>query len=188
MSSILYYSNYCDNCKTLLQNISKIDEIKKNMHFINVDKRVKKPNGDIFIVLENSQELILPPTVKKVPSLLLLNKNHQVISGIVDITKYLEPVAQTQNVRATNNNGEPVAYSIGSSNFITSDNFSFLDQDADSLLAKNDGGMRQQHHYATINYSGAIDTPPDSYAPDKIGSVSIEQLQTKRNSEIGSKR
>ena len=68
MSSILYYSNYCENCKTLLQNISKIDEIKKNMHFINVDKRVKKPNGDIFIVLENSQELILPPTVKKVPS------------------------------------------------------------------------------------------------------------------------
>ena len=54
MSSILYYSNYCENCKTLLQNISKIDEIKKNMHFINVDKRVKKPNGDVFIVLENS--------------------------------------------------------------------------------------------------------------------------------------
>ena len=53
MSSILYYSNYCENCKTLLQNISKIDEIKKNMHFINVDKRVKKPNGDVFIVLEN---------------------------------------------------------------------------------------------------------------------------------------
>ncbi len=188
MSSILYYSNYCEHCKPLLQHISKIEEIKKNMHFINIDKRVKKKNGDIFIVLENSQEIILPPTVKRVPSLLLLNNNHRVISGIDDITKYLEPVTQTQSVVATNNNGEPMAYSIGSSNFITSDNFSFLDQDADSLLAKNDGGMRQQHHYATINYSSTIDTPQDSYAPDKIGSVSIEQLQTKRNSEVVVKR
>ena len=188
MSSILYYSNYCENCKTLLHSISKFDDIKKNMHFINIDKRVKKSNGETFIILENSQEIILPPTVKKVPALLLLNKNHQVISGIADINNYLEPNTQASTVSATNNNGEPMAYSIGSSNYITSDNFSFLDQDPDSLLAKNDGGMRQQHHYATINYSGVIDTPPDSYAPDKIGSVSIEQLQTKRNSEINTKR
>lgn len=188
MSSILYYSSYCENCKTLLHTISKIDEIKKNMHFINIDKRIKKGNGDMFIVLENSQEILLPPTVKKVPSLLLLNKNHQVISGLGDITKYLEPTTQKQTVAATNNNGEPLAYSIGSSNFIISDNYSFLDQDPNSLLAGNDGGMRQQHHYATINYSGSIDTPPDSYSPDKIGSVSIEQLQTKRNTEIGVKR
>ena len=40
MSNILYYSNYCDNCSKLLQIVSKL-ESKKDMHFINIDKRKK---------------------------------------------------------------------------------------------------------------------------------------------------
>ena len=42
MSCILYYSNYCENCKALIQNISKWNDAKNDMHFINIDKRVKK--------------------------------------------------------------------------------------------------------------------------------------------------
>ena len=63
MSQILYYSNYCENCKTLLQKISK-SKVKEDMHFICIDKRVQKSNGATYIVLENTQEIILPPTIK----------------------------------------------------------------------------------------------------------------------------
>ena len=41
MSSILYYSNYCNNCSILLQFIAK-SNCKDDMHFINIDNRCKK--------------------------------------------------------------------------------------------------------------------------------------------------
>ena len=190
MSSILYYSNYCDNCKILLQTISKWSGIKEEMHFINIDKRVKKSNGATYVVLENGQELLLPPTISKVPALLLLNKGHQVLFG-GDINKHLEPKQMQQKNVATKNNGEPMAfsmYSAGGFGGVSSDNYSFLDQDADALSAKGNGGMRQQHHYATLNFESNIDTPPDTYAPDTIGSVSMEQLQQKRNLDVLQKK
>ena len=185
MSCILYYSNYCDNCKTLLQNIAKWNEIKNDMHFINIDKRVKKNNGATYVVLENGQEILLPPTVNKVPALLLLNKGHHVLFGN-DINKHIEPKQMMQASVATKNNGEPLAFSImgGSFGGVASDNFSFLDQDADALSAKGNGGMRQQHHYATLDYSDNIDTPPDTYTPDKVGQVSMEQIQNQRNTDV----
>ena len=49
MSSIFYYSNYCDKCKVLLQEISQ-SEVKNDMHFIALDNRVKKPNGTTWKV------------------------------------------------------------------------------------------------------------------------------------------
>jgi hypothetical protein len=153
------------------------------MHFINIDKRCKK-NGATYIILENGQEILLPPTVSKVPALLLLNKGHHVLFG-GDINKHLE----ASNVIHTNpivkNNGEPLAFSMNNGGFgVTSDNYSFLDQDADALSAKGNGGMRQQHHYASLDYNVNIDTPPETYQPDKIGQVSMEQLQQKRNKDI----
>ena len=73
---------------------------------------------------------------------------------------------------------------------VASDNYSFLDQESSELSAKGNGGMRQIHHYATINHSDSIETPPDTYSADTIGNVSMEQLQQKRNSDIqmGAKR
>ena len=187
MSTILYYSNFCDNCKSLLQTLSR-SNAKSDMHFINIYKRVKKNNGATYIVLENGQEILLPPTVNKVPALLLLNKSHQVLFGN-DINNHLEPkhIAQTNTIVKTT--GEPLAFSMSGGSFgVISDNYSFLDQDADSLSAKGNGGMRQQHHYATLDAEGMIDTPPDTYTPDKVGAVSMEQLQQKRNSDVGMNR
>ena len=184
MSMILYYSNFCDKCKTLLQNISK-SSVKKDMHFVCIDKRVKRENGATYIILENAQEILLPPTVNKVPALLLLNRGHQVLFG-VDINKYIEPAhVVSQNV-ATKNNGEPLAFSISNSlgYGVASDNYSFLDQESSELTAKGNGGLRQKHHYATINDSDCIETPPDNYSADTIGNVSMEQLQQKRNNDI----
>jgi hypothetical protein len=153
------------------------------MHFINIDKRIKK-NGATYIILENGQEILLPPTVTKVPALLLLNKGHHVLFG-ADINKHLEASNVIHTNPVVKSNGEPLAFSLNGGGFgVTSDNYSFLDQDADSLSAKGNGGMRQQHHYASLDYNVNIDTPPENYQPDKIGQVSMEQLQQKRNTDI----
>jgi hypothetical protein len=183
MSTILYYSNYCDNCKKLLQNLSK-SNAKNDIHFINIDKRTKKQNGATYVILETGQELLLPPTINRVPALLLLNENHKVLFGN-DIGNHLN----TKNVAYTNptvkQNGEPLAFSLNNGGFgVASDNYSFLDQNPESLSAKGDGGMRQQHHYASIDYSSTIETPPDNWQPDKIGQVSVEKLQETRNTDV----
>ena len=183
MSSILYYSNYCEKCKNLLQVLAK-SEVKNDMHFIALDNRVKKPNGATYVVLSNGQEILLPPTITKVPALLLLNRGHRVLFG-GEITEHLAPKQEAFTRSATENNGEPHAFALGASGFgVASDNFSFLDQNPDELSAKGNGGMRQQHHYATIDQQNEIETPPDTYKADTIGSVSMEQLQQKRNSEL----
>jgi hypothetical protein len=144
------------------------------MHFINIDKRCKK-NGATYIILENGQEILLPPTV---------NKGHHVLFGS-DINKHLEASNITHTNPIVKNNGEPLAFSMNNCGFgVTSDNYSFLDQDSASLSAKGDGGMRQQHHYAGLDYNVNIETPPDNYQPDTIGKVSMEQLQQKRMTDI----
>lgn len=184
MSSILYYSNFCENCKPLLISLSQTPK-KDDIHFICLDKRVKKPNGTTNVVLSDGQEILLPPSVTKVPALLLLNRGNRVIFG-KEIDDYLEIRTSKEKLMATNNNGEPIAFAVGNSgNFgVASDTYSFLDQSADELSAKGDGGMRQQHHYASIHEGIAIETPPDNYTPDKIGSVSMEKLQLERNTDI----
>lgn len=183
MSSILYYSTYCDNCNKLLQVVARSNS-KSDMHFINIDKRTKKPNGATYIILENGQEILLPPSITKVPALLLLNKGHRVLFGN-DINNHLEAsnVAQTNSIVKTN--GEPLAFSMGGCGYgVASDNYSFLDQDPQSLSAKGDGGMRQQHHYVGLDYMDNIETPPDTYQPDKIGQISTEQLEQSRNKDF----
>lgn len=183
MSSILYYSNYCDKCKDLLKTVSKL-KVKDDMHFILLDNRVKKPNGSTYVVLSNGQEILLPPTITKVPALLLLNRGHRVIFG-KEINEYLIPKKEESDRKATNNNGEPFAFSLGANGYgVSSDVFSFLDQDATDMSAKGDGGMRQQHHYVGIGSNIEIETPPDTYSADTIGSVSMEKLQEERNKEL----
>ncbi len=100
MSQILYYSSYCENSKKLLGILSK-SQVKKDIHFISIDKRVKKNNGATYIVLENSQEIILPPTITRVPALLLLNKGHHVLFGD-EIYNHLKPLENDFNNMAIN--------------------------------------------------------------------------------------
>jgi len=66
---------------------------------------------------------------------------------------------------------------------VASDMYSFLDQTSDSLLAKGDGGCRQMGHYASVEHEDLIETPPDTYAPDTIGEVSIDKLTQDRNAD-----
>ena len=185
MSNILYYSNYCENSKNLLRNLSR-SKIQEDLHYICIDKRIKQPNGKIYILLKNGQQIILPPTVTKVPALLQLNRGNNVLFG-EQIYQHLQPRENSFNSQATLNNGEPQAFSLSNmSSGIASDNFSFLNMSSDELLAKGSGGTRQMFHYETINNSQCIETPPDSYVPSKIGNenVTLSNIQEKREREI----
>jgi hypothetical protein len=152
MSCILYYSKYCEVSKKYLQILSKSD-IQKDIHFICIDKRVKDANNKTYIVLENGQKIILPENVTKVPALLLLAQGYQVLYGD-KILEYLKPRQQQEVRKATQNNMEPMAFSLGgggSFGDVVSDQYSFLDQDASELSAEGNGGMRQMHNYVDLN-------------------------------------
>ena len=159
MSCILYYSKYCEVCKKYLQLLSKSD-IQKDIHFICIDKRVKDTNNKTYIILENGQKIILPENVTKVPALLLLNQGYQVLYGD-KILEFLKPRQQQEVRQATQNNMEPMAFSLGGGGGfgdIVSDQYSFLDQDASELSAEGNGGMRQMHNYVDLNtaFSGQV--------------------------------
>jgi hypothetical protein len=79
MSSILYYSKYCEVSKKYLQTLSK-SNVQKDIHFICIDKRVKESNKT-YIILDNGQKIILPENVTRVPALLLLNQGYTVLYG-----------------------------------------------------------------------------------------------------------
>ncbi len=186
MSSVLYYSNFCDHSKKLLQKISGM-EIKSEMHFICIDKRVQDA-GKIYIVLENGQKIIMPESINKVPALLLL-ENYSVLYG-ESIHDYLRPKQQLAIKKATNNNIEPNAFSFSgaSSGFgISSDSYSFLDMDSGSLSATGTGGLRQMHNYIGYGDSFSITTPVDEYdykASKLPEDLTIDQLQQQRANEV----
>lgn len=57
MSSILYYSQYCQHCKDLIRTLSKTKN-KAKIHFICIDVREKQDNGEIHIILKNAQKIL----------------------------------------------------------------------------------------------------------------------------------
>ena len=188
MSSILYYSKFCEHSNKLLQTLSKTN-VQKDIHFICIDKRIKDSNGKMFIVLENEQKIIMPENVNRVPALLLLNQGYQVLYG-ESILNHLKPKQEAAIKKATQNNMEPMAFSFGGGGFsdVVSDSYSFLDQGADELEAKGNGGVRQMHNYVDLNYSDNITTPGDDHdykSSNKIsGDLTVEQLQQQRETEL----
>lgn len=190
MTSILYYSNFCEHSKKLLQLLSK-SQVSKSIHFICIDKRVKNAEGKINIVLENGQKIVMPENVTKVPALLLLNNNYQVLYGD-NIYNHLKPSQEIATKQATQNNMEPMAFSLGGGGCfggIASDNFSFLDMDSEDLTAKGNGGLRQMHNYVPLNHSDIISTPKDEFDYKKGKSpegMTIEKLQQQRDAELPS--
>lgn len=179
MSYILYYSNYCQNSGNILSHLSK-SNIKNSINFLCIDKRINK-NNKTYIILENNMEILLPQDIKSVPSLLIINENYRIITG-EDILNYLKPINQVINNKATNNNGEPETMSFLNNNFgVMSDNYSFLDQNSDQMSTKGDGGLRQLYNYSTLDTIDKIETPPDDYAPDKIGEINMDDLEKSRS-------
>ena len=157
--AICYYSNFCEPSKKLLQLFAKT-KLNHEVHFICIDKRVKEANNKTYIILENEQKIILPENVTRVPALLLLTKGYQVLYG-EQILENLKPRQEVEVRQATQNNMEPMAFSLGgggSFGDIVSDQYSFLDQAPEDLEAKGNGGMRQMHNYVDLNtaFSGQL--------------------------------
>ena len=191
MSTILYYSNYCEHSRKLLQSLSKTD-IKKDIHFICIDKRVKDNNNKTYIVLENGNRILMPENINRVPALLLLSQGYNVLYGDA-ILQHFKPTQEKMVKQATQNNMEPMAFSFGSGGGfgdIVSDQYSFLDMDSDSLSAKGNGGMRQLHNYVDLNSNGNlnIECPNDDFDYKKSNKIpeglTVEQLQQQRDSDL----
>jgi hypothetical protein len=187
MSSILYYSNFCEHSKKLLQTIPKAN-LSNEIHFICIDKRTKDVNGKIFIILENGQKIIMPENVNRVPALLLLNDGYKVLYG-ESILQFLKPKQEMNVKQATQNNLEPMSFSFsGGFGNVVSDQYSFLDMDHEALSAKGNGGVRQMHNYVDLNYSDQINTPNDDVQYKNSNKLpeglTVEQLQQQREQEF----
>ena len=185
--AILYYSNYCPNSKKVLQYITKSGLIEK-VNCISIDKRVTNPNtGQIQIQLENGKKVLMPPNVQYVPALLIVAKKYSAIFG-GEIISYFEPYVKSKTEEAMSFNGEPVGITLGqpSGSNIASEQFTFYSMTPEELAAKGKGGMRQMYNYVSAEHSNyAIQTPIDTYRPDKVGEgVSIESLEKQRNQDV----
>ena len=182
MNSVFFYSNYCKHCEKILSDIIK-HPLRNDLHYICIDKRRTNDEGITNIILENGTEMEMPNTLKKVPTLLLINRGNKILEGN-DIMVYLneqigEPVRE---------NNEPDCFSInsGSAFGVQSDSYSFYDMNADDLSAKGGGGVRKMHNYCTPMTEDNIETPPDNYVPDKIGTngVDMDKIIQDRQKEI----
>ena len=194
---ILYYSNYCKHSKKILQILGKTNVVDK-ISFICIDKRSRDPKtNQVFLDLENGSKVIMPPNLHSVPAMLLVKQQYRVIYG-EEILEYLQPKLNVQDNLANfasgtgglgAQGGEPMSYQLnsgsGGSN-IVSEHFTFYDMTPEELSSKGRGANRQMYNYVSANDNViTINTPPESYRPNKISSdVTIDSIQEKRNSEI----
>jgi hypothetical protein len=84
---------------------------------------------------------------------------------------------------------EPIGTSLLQSNGgvnILSEPYTNYNLTPEELSAKGNGGRRPMYNYVSANEEIiSINTPPDSYVPDKIGDgVTVDTLQQKRMDEI----
>ena len=185
---IFYYSNYCKHSQKVLQFLVKGNLVDK-ISFICIDKRFHdKRTNQTKIALENGTSVILPPNIHSVPALLLVNKNYQLILGD-DIMKYYEPVVREKIMKADLGNGEPAGFAMNQfsgSAAVTSEQFTFYNMTPEELSAKGTSMRRPMYNYVGVNDdSHFIQTPPDTYRPDKIsGSVTVDVLEKQRSEEI----
>ena len=181
MSSILYYSKFCSSSGEVLNKFAK-SKIKDEFHFVCIDRRVKDKNGQTFVILENESKIILPDIVQQVPTVIKLNDDNKIYRGAKEIIEHFQPRENEINDEATMSQGEPTAFSMTEMSG-ASDPYSYLNMTFEELSAKGTGGTRMMHHYASPDFNDKIHTPEEDYVPDKIGDVSIEQLQQTRKSD-----
>jgi hypothetical protein len=177
--SIVYYSNYCEPSKKLLQTLAKT-RLKEEVHFICIDQRFKDAQNRTIIEL-NGQQLMLPACVSKVPALYLIEPNTALFGD--DVYRHFAPAEAALNHAETRGHGEPECFSTAMLSM--SDAYSFWDQPPEELEAKGNGGMRQTHNFVAIDQSFSIHTPPDDYEPDKIkGTKTLEDYKAEREMAV----
>ena len=187
----LYYSNYCKHSQRILQFLVKGNLVDK-INFMCIDKREQNDkNNQIYIILEDGKRVVMPPNIQSVPSLLLVQQKYKVILGD-DIIQYYQVSANTdtkkqQLMQQVEPIGTSLMQSSGGMNII-SEQYTNYDLTPDELSAKGNSGRRQLYNYVSAYEEvHAIQTPPDTYQPDKIDKeVTVNTLQQRRTNEIGS--
>lgn len=177
--SILYYSNFCDPSKKLLQKVAKT-KLSQEIHFICIDQRQRDSKGNTILFLQNEQ-VMLPSQVTKVPALYQI-ESKKVLFGD-DIYAFLLPKEVAINQVATGGNGEPDPFSVfGMSRM--SDTYSYWDQSVSDLSATGNGGVRQMHKFAALEEQSSIHCPKDDYSPDKVSSKTLEDYKAERDALV----
>jgi hypothetical protein len=185
---ILYYSNHCKYSKKLLLVLSRCQGLREKISFICIDKRIHDPQtNQSFILLENGSKIIKPPNLHSVPAMLLVNDNYSLIYGD-DIIDKLKPYIVSTTNEAEEYNGEPRSFEFSGNNFVTSEKFTSYDLSPDELMAKGLGNRRNMQNYVSVNENITINTPDDTYKPDKIGGVTIDTIQQERNNLLEQKK
>ena len=179
MSIVIYYSNFCDPSKKLLQKVAKT-KLSQEIHFICIDRRQRDSKGNTILFVQNEQ-VMLPPQVTKVPALYQI-ESKQVLFGD-DIYAHLLPQEVAINQVATNGNFDPDAFSIFGMSKL-SDTYSFLDTSVEDLGAKGSGGLRQLKRFATLEDQSSIHCPKDEYSPDKVSSKTLEDYKAERDALV----
>jgi hypothetical protein len=211
MSYVLYFSNYCNNSKNIINKIIKEYNNPKDIHWACIDNRSKE-GTNTYITLKNGTKLLMPDIINRVPALLSL-VDYKIYYGndIIQIcdrihNKLIDYKSQP-NQRSNPNsqmaqpqhhqqqqivNDEPEAYSLGNStmsnNNVLSDQYSAWTLDSEQLLAKGDGGVLQMHNYVNVNYKDSITTtiPNEKITrqPRMPDTMTIESLQKTRDLDM----
>ena len=184
---ILYYSNHCKHSQKVIQILAK-NNFQDKINFISIDARTRDPaTNQIIIKLQSGKQVVLPPNIQSVPALLLVSQKYRIVLGD-DILAHFLPTINEQSNMATGNQGEPAGFMLNSNNGmnIVSEQYTYYGMSPDELSAKGSGNMRQMHNYVSASHTPSlINTPADSYRPDKIGSaITIDTLQQTRNDDI----
>jgi len=188
----LYYSNYCKHSQRILQFLVKGNLVDK-INFMCIDKREQDDtNNQIYIILEDGKRVVMPPNIQSVPSLLLVQQKYKVILGD-DIIQYYQNAVNNNNQKREQimQQVEPLGTSLMQSSGgmnIVSEQYTMYDLTPDELSAKGNSGRRQLYNYVSAHDEvHAIQTPPDTYQPDKIDKeMTVNTLQQRRTNEIGS--
>jgi len=86
---ILYYSKQCRHSIQLLQALQRHPQ-KNDIYYIPIDRRRILANGAVYVMLDNGQEVILPPHIKQVPAYVSFPHGGKVLLG-GDIIEVLFP-------------------------------------------------------------------------------------------------
>lgn len=179
--NILYYSSHCPHSNKIITKLSK-SLIKDEFSYVSLDNRIVK-NDSIFVKLRNGDEFEVEKSIDKVPALSLQSYGNRILFG----NEIIEFISLKE--RETNTNDlEPSPFSFfGGSDNIVSDFYSYLDTPIQEFSSSDgNAGMTQTYSYATIDYNTYMNTPPDTYTPDKIGTDEnmLEKLVESRNKDI----
>lgn len=199
MAFVLYYSSYCEQCNRLLRILAESPvQLRNQIHFISVDaRRYDAETRRTLLVLDNGTQMVLPPSIQRVPAMICVTKGNRLVFGSESILNFLQgsaagggaaaapptmvPVAAQPGIQPSNLGvpsgappvppGDITFHDFPSS--IQSDKYSFLG--SNEVMSMEGGGRSQQ----------TIRTPAEDYAREKLGSdITIDKLIAKRNADI----